>query len=215
MRDLWDYLDNYGISGRYPHRESLLENVCRMSEENAAALTHGLWEGYNVFTNPESLAGTLERIYGEGSPIPIAHRDMVFRNLISIAPDYAMNWDSENEELLAYTWVVFDAVGGEEITEEFSDEDRIVYQSAVCITNHIFKEPRDGDLKQIGFARPENRIEENPEAFTLDGTEALEELRRNIKGIEYLRDALRNRYSLHADVIREIASAGVLGEGTL
>lgn len=216
-RDLEDYFENFAVTERYPYRDSLRRNVALMSEDNASELVHGLWEGYSAFADPETVAGTLERIYGESSPISEAHRDTVFQNLIEIVPDYAMNWDSDNDGILKYTWVIFDAVGGEQTTRLFNDEDKIVYQSAACITNHIFKELEGSsdELKLMGFDRPDGSIDEGQDSLVLDGTAALEALRENIDYIATLRDALRHRNSLHVDVIKEIVGAGVLGEGVL
>lgn len=213
MQSLEEFFENFAITREYPYAQVLRRNVALMSEGNALELVHGLWEDYNAFGNPEAVAGTLERIYGEDSPVPHAHRDTVFKNLIDIIPPYDMNWDDENDSIIEYTWVIFDATGGERDYKLFSEEDKLVYQSAACVTNHIFRVPQEApdDLEVTGFTR----VGKNADELALDGTGAIDAMRENIGIIDQIRDSLRNRKSLHADVIREMASAGVLSEGTL
>jgi hypothetical protein len=124
-----------------------------------------------------------------------------------------MNWDDDNDSIIDYTWVIFDAVSGERGTKPFNEEDKLIYQSAACITNHIFRDPSEApdDLEPLGFTRVGNDDDE----LALDGTGAIDAMRDNFNIIEQIRDSLRHRKTLHPDVIREMESAGILGEGTL
>lgn len=212
-QSLEEFFENFAITREYPYAQVLRRNVALMSEGNALELVHGLWEDYNAFGNPEAVAGTLERIYGDDSPVPQTHRDTVFKNFIDIIPPYDMNWDGENEAIIDHTWVIFDAIDGEQEYELLSEEAKLVYQSAACVTNHIFRVPEEApdDLEVTGFTR----VGKNEDELALDGTGAIDALRDNLNIIEQLRDSLRHRNSLHVDVIREMASAGVLSEGTL
>jgi hypothetical protein len=213
MQSLEEFFENFAITREYPYAQVLRRNVALMSESNALELVHGLWEDYNAFGNPEAVAGTLERIYGDESPVPETHRDTVFKNFIDIIPPYDMNWDDDNDSIIDYTWVIFDAVSGEQGTKPFSEEDKLIYQSAACITNHIFRDPSEApdDLEPLGFTRVGNDDDE----LALDGAGAIDAMRDNFNIIEQIRDSLRHRKTLHPDVIREMESAGILGEGTL
>lgn len=213
LSDLEEFFRNFQITKQYPYAQVLRRNVALMSESNASELVHGLWEDFNCFGNPEAVAVTLERIYGEGSLVPEAHRDIVFKNLIDIIPPYGMNHDDENNDILEYTWVIFDAAGGEHRATPFTEEDKIVLQSAACVTNHIFKVPSEApdDLESNGFTRFGVKEDE----LALNGTDALGVLRENIAVIESLRESLMERRTLHPEVIQQIANTGVLGEGTL
>lgn len=213
MGDLEEFFRNFQISRKYPYAQVLRRNVALMSEGNASELVHGLWEDFNCFGNPEAVAGTLERIYGEESVVPEAHRDIVFKNLVDIIPPYGMNYDDENNDILEYTWVIFDAVGGKQTTAAFTEEDKIVYQSAACVTNHIFKVPSEApdDLEGNGFTR----VGANEDELALGGTGAIDALRENINIIQPLRESLMERRTFHPEIIQEMANTGILGEGVL
>jgi hypothetical protein len=136
-------------------------------------------------------------------------RDTVFMNMLSIIPHYGMNDSSDNANIISNSRAVFRAVGGDTKNDLFSQDEVAAYQTAACITNHIFRTPEESphDLTGIGFSPAEG-------GFTIDD-DGLELLKQNVDRIDSLREKLMERRTLNPDVIRELVAGGVLGDGTL
>lgn len=210
LDDLEGYLENYSISHSHPHADLLRSSVKKMSYDVASEFIHALWED-NSFNNPYDVGGMIVSIYGKGSSMPEDIRDTVFKNLLDIIPHYGMNHDSDNKDIIKYTRLVFDAVDGEERTTLFTEQERDVYQSLACITNHIFRDKTDklAGLENLGYA------EKRGLGVTIDNPDSISLLMKNHHQIDMLREALMERNTLHAEVVRELADAGVLRDGTL
>jgi hypothetical protein len=180
-----------------------------MSNSAAEMLVFNLWEG--TLGNDYAASHALAEIYGKGSSVPEQHRDTVFKNLMQIVPHYGMNENSENEDVFRFTQLVFDAVDGMETYEPFSEEDVVVYQSAACITNHIFRTIGESpdDASSAGFTgKRYTRLE-------LASRDSISLLRENVNHIESIREALMERRTIHPDAVREVAAAGTLRDGAL
>jgi len=211
MSDLEEFFRHCQIS-REHSAQVLRRIVPLMSENNASELVHGLWEDFNSFGNVRAVAGMLDRIYGSDSSIPLEHRDTAFKNLIDIIPPYGMNYEDENNDIIEYTWVIFNAVGGEQHTVQFTKDEKIAYQSAACVTNHIFRGTEAPyDLESYGFTR----TGANNDELALNGAGAIDALLEGVGVIESLRDSLMERGTLHPEVIREMVASGILNEGAL
>lgn len=207
--DLEGYLDNCRISFEHPYADILRRDIRMMSNSTAETMVFHLWEG--TFGNDYAVGHALAEIYGRGSSVPEGHRDTVFKNLMSIIPDYGMNHDSENEDILRFTKLVFDAVDGMQTYAPYTAEDITTYQSAACITNHIFRTIAESpeDTEAAGFSGKRHA------RLDLGSLDSISLLREHIAQIDRIREVLMERRSLHPDVIRAVAEAGVLRDGAL
>lgn len=208
-QDLEDYLENCRVTAEHPHADYLRSSIKRMSESAAEKLVHGLWEG--DFGNDYGISHMLAEYYGKGSDLPEEIRDTVFKNFVEIVPHYGMNLNSENDDIVRNTSIIFEAVGGPERSTPFTDNEVAVYQTVACITNEIFRTPADtrDNIESVGFTG------ERFGAFTINGLESINILMENVDQIDTLRDVLLDRKTLHPDFVRDIAEGNVLRDGTL
>ena len=206
---LEDYLENCRITSEHPHADYLRSSIQRMSDSAAEKLVHGLWEG--DFGNDYGISHMLAEYYGKGSGLPEQIRDTVFKNFVDIVPHYGMNLNSENDDIVRNTRIIFEAVGGPDRSIPFTANEIAVYQTVACITNEIFRTPADtrDNIESVGF------IGDRFGAFTINGLESIDILMDNVDQIDALRDVFLDRKTLHPDFVRDIAQGNALRDGTL
>lgn len=147
-------------------------------------------------------------IFGPDSTIDPKARVTVLSNYMSIIPPFTDEKEDYGINAAHYARIVFEGINGYERDTLFSEDERVAITAAAEIVEYIFPVPRDEGYPNEGFIVEDKKVK-------LASDRGVQLLIENVGIIDQLKSVLMQRKTFHPDVIAEVASNGVLADGSL
>lgn len=206
MDDLEWHLGNYDVADT-ESAEVLLRHVPEMGD-TAKEFVQSFSDQAGASDLVFNIADVVDEVYGSASTVPVEHRGTVIMNYMGIIPEYFEGKDNDGVYAAHFAHIVFRGIGGYTATEPWSDDEKRVYKEAAAITEAIFPVPSTRGHTHAGYRSADRKVD-------LESRESVDILMNNISHLDMISSELMLRKTFDAEIVRQVAAAGVLADGTL
>jgi hypothetical protein len=155
------------------------------------------------------IADVTETIYGAHSTVKEQHRGTVLMNFMEILPPYFDGKDEDGIEAAHFTMVLFAGINGYEATEPYTERERAAFTEAAAVVENIRPLPEDDrGLELLGF-KP------GPPKVQLADRRSVDILLEHAETADLIGTELMKRQTFHPDIVQQVATHGVMRDGSL